>query len=69
MEKKVSKTSSTVKNRYNTKAYDRINFVIKKGNKSKVEEIAKANNESTNAYIKNALKARIKSDTGEDMEL
>ena len=47
----MGKTSSAVKNKYNAKAYDRINLVVKKGKKEIITEHAKKNSESVNAYI------------------
>ena len=49
--------------------YDRIQLVVKKGSKQIIEEAAKANNESVNGYIKNAVKLKIKADTGSEADL
>lgn len=65
----MGKTSSTVKNRYNEKAYDRFNFTIKKGTKQALQDIAEEKGESINGYIKQAVQTRYKSDTGEDIDL
>ena len=43
-------------NKYNEKAYDRINLTVKKGNKEKIQAAATAAGESVNGYI-NALLA------------
>lgn len=51
----MGKTSAAVKNRYNTKAYDRINFVVPKGYKERILEVAKARGESVNGYIKRLI--------------
>jgi len=55
----ISKTSSAVKNRYNAKAYDRINFVVPKGEKEKIKAAAEAAGESVNQYILKAVKYRM----------
>lgn len=54
-----TKTSSAVKNRYNSKAYDRILFVIPKGQKSTIEEAAAASGESVNMFIQKAVLDRL----------
>ena len=54
---------------FDKRKYDHVHLQVPKGKKEEIQEIAKANNESTNAYIKNALKSRIKSDTGKDIDL
>ena len=46
-----TKTSAAVKNRYNNKAYDRINLVVPKGQKDLIKARAEANGEKVNAYI------------------
>ncbi len=50
-EKKKPRTSSAVKNRYNEKAYDRINLVVPKGEKDRIKEAAEKNGESVNSLI------------------
>ena len=50
----MGKTSATVKNRYNAKAYDRIQIVVPKGKKAEVEAHAKSKGESVNGLV-NAL--------------
>lgn len=50
-EKKKPRTSSAVKNRYNAKAYDRINLVVQKGVKERIKEAADKNGESVNSLI------------------
>lgn len=49
-------------NEYNKKAYDRINFTIPKGQREAIQEAAKLQNESTNAYIYNAIMQRMERD-------
>ena len=54
-----TKTSSAVKNRYNSKAYDRILFVIPKGQKATIEAAAAASSESVNMFIQKAVLDRL----------
>ena len=56
-------------NRYNEKNYDRINIAVKKGAKDIIQSAAAVKGETINGYIKSAVKAKIKADTGEDVEL
>jgi len=65
----MSKTSSAVKNRYNEKAYDRINLTVKKGGKQHLQKAAATNKESINGYIKLALKERLLADLKQDVDL
>lgn len=51
----MGKTSSSSKNKYNAKAYDRINFVVKKGKKDTITEHANKKGESVNAFINRAV--------------
>lgn len=51
----MGKTSATVKNRYNDKAYDRISLVVPKGQKDLIKEYAESNGESLNAFIQRAI--------------
>lgn len=58
-EKKKPRTSSAVKNRYNEKAYDRINFVVPKGEKDRIKEAAKKTGESVNSLISRVVMAEV----------
>ena len=49
--------------------YDRINFTVQKGKKDIIQNVAEKQGESVNGYIKKAVSDRIKSDTGDDVEL
>lgn len=49
--------------------YDRIQLVVAKGQKEVLQSIAKEQGASLNGYTKQALKAKIKADTGKDIEL
>ena len=53
----MGKTSATVKNRYNAKAYDRIQLVVPKGIKQAIEARAKSKGESVNGLINALLRA------------
>lgn len=53
----MGKTSATVKNRYNAKAYDRIQLVVPKGMKQAIESHAKDKGESVNGLINALLRA------------
>ena len=53
----MAKTSAAVKNRYNAKAYERIEFVVKRGEKNRIKEAAASAGMSVNAYITAAVYA------------
>lgn len=55
----MGKTSSAVKNRYNDKAYDRINLTIPKGQKQAVEAHAKSIGKSVNGMVNELLRAEL----------
>ena len=57
------------KNKYNAKAYDSLRIIVKKGQKQALQNIAEKQGLSLNGYTKQALQAKIKADTGEDIEL
>lgn len=50
-ENKNSKARIAANNRYNEKAYDRINIAVKKGKKELIQQAAQANGESVNTFI------------------
>ena len=62
----MSKTSSASKNKYNAKAYDRINLTVPKGQKEKLSAHAEARGESLNGFIKRAIEETLKRDNGEE---
>ena len=62
----MSKTSSASKNKYNAKAYDRINLTVPKGQKEKLLAHAEARGESLNGFIKRAIEETLKRDTTEE---
>ena len=49
--------------------YDCININVSKTAKFTLTEVAKEQGQSLNGFIKTAIKAKIKADTGEDIEL
>ena len=55
----MSKTSAAVKNRYNTKAYDRIQVLLPKGYKEKLRS-AVGESGSITAFIKDAIDKKLK---------
>lgn len=62
------KTSTTAKNRYNAKAYDQIPLRVPKGQKEIIQEHAKTQGESTNAFITRAIRETMKKD-GADISI
>ena len=59
----MSKTSAKVKNRYNEKAYDRINLTVPKGKKAKIAAHAEKHGDaSTNAFICRAINEAMQRD-------
>ena len=57
-----SKARIEANNRYNAKAYDRINIAIKKGSKAKIQAHGESKGESFNGFIKRAIKETISRD-------
>lgn len=51
----MGKTSASVKNRYNEKAYDRISLVVPKGQKEIIKAHAESQGESINGFIQRAI--------------
>lgn len=49
-------------NEFNKKAYDRINFTVPKGQREAIQEAARKQGESTNAYIYGAVLQRMERD-------
>jgi predicted HicB family RNase H-like nuclease len=58
----MGKTSAAVKNRYNDKAYDRINLTVPKGQKARIQEHAAGQGESVNGFIQRAINEAIERD-------
>ena len=62
-------SQTRAKNKYNSKNYDSLRIVVAKGQKEVLQSIAKEQGVSLNGYTKQALQAKIKADTGKDIEL
>lgn len=58
----MAKTSSAVKNKWNDKAYDRINLTVPKGQKDTIKEHADTMGESVNGFIQRAIRQTMESD-------
>ena len=65
----VSKAQQKAVAKYTKNNYDEIKVRVYKGTKQLIEAIAKEQGESVNGYIKKALQAQYKADTGLDIEL
>lgn len=52
----MGKTSAAVKNKWNDKAYDRINLTVPKGDKDKIKAYAEKKGKSVNSYINDLIK-------------
>lgn len=55
--------------KYNAKNYDDLKIRISKGKKAIIQSAAIKSGKSVNSYVKEAVEDKIKSDTGEDVEL
>lgn len=53
------KASAASKNKWNAKAYDRINLVVPKGRKLTLEQVAAERGESVNGLINGLLRANL----------
>ena len=56
---KNSQARIAANNRYNDKAYDRINIVVKKGKKEIIQAYAAAQGESVNSFINKAIDEKL----------
>ena len=65
----ISKAQQKAVAKYTKNNYDSTLVRWKKGTKQLIEAIAKEQGESVNGYIKKALQAQYKADTGLDIEL
>lgn len=59
----MGKASTRAQNRYITKAYDRINLTVYKGDKDEIRQHAERQGESVNAFIQRAIREQIARDT------
>ena len=63
----MGKTSAAVKNRYNDKAYDRINLTVPKGEKEVIKAHAeKHDGGSVNGFIQRAIKETMERDNAKE---
>jgi len=67
--KTVSKANQRAVAKYMKNNYDDIKLRVKKGNRQIITDIAKTQDKSLNSYIKNAISDKVKSDTGNDIDL
>ena len=58
----MGKTSSASKNKYNEKAYDRINLTVPKGQKEVIKAHAESKGESVNGFIQRAIQTTMEND-------
>ena len=58
----MGRTSAATKNKWNDKAYDRINLTVPKGQKETIKAHADATGESVNAFINRAINETIQKD-------
>lgn len=56
------KASAASKNAWNAKAYDRINLVVKKGQKDRIQTHADSQGESVNGFVNRAIEETIARD-------
>lgn len=56
----MGKTSTASKNKYNEKAYDRVNLILKKGQKDIIRQRAESRGMSLNGYINALIEADMK---------
>ena len=58
-ENKNSRARIAANNRYNKKAYDRINIAVPKGKKEEIQAFAKEHGESINGFINRVIDAEM----------
>lgn len=56
----MGKTSTASKNKYNAKAYDRINLTVQKGQREAIRAYAEAQGLSVNGYINKLIEQDMK---------
>lgn len=64
-ENKNSKARIEANNRYNAKAYDRINIAVPKGQKDVIKSHAESKGESINGFVNRAIDETMQRDKGE----
>ena len=65
----VTKAQQKAVAKYMKNNYDEIKVRVAKGTKELIQSAAAAKGETINGYIKSAIKAKIKADTGNDIDL
>lgn len=65
-ERKNSAARIKANNKYNDKAYDRINIVVPKGNKDKIKAHAEQHGESVNGFVNRAIAETLERDNAAD---
>lgn len=56
----MGKTSTQSKNKYNSKTYDQLRIVVKKGQKDVIKQYAESKGMSLNGYINSLIEADMK---------
>ncbi|MDD6488318.1 MAG: Arc family DNA-binding protein [Clostridia bacterium] len=64
----MGKSSTTAKNKYNTKSYDQVKLLVKKGQRDIIKAVAEKQGKSVNAYIYNLIENDFKR-LGESLEV
>ena len=59
--------ATRAKNKHRNANYDRGELALPKGMKARVQEVARQQGQSFNAYVEQAIKERYQRDTGEEM--
>lgn len=59
----MGKPATKAQNKYIAKAYDRINLVVKKGQKELIQAHAESKGESVNGFVNRAIEEAIARDT------
>lgn len=67
-ENKNSKARIEANNRYNAKAYDRINIAVTKGQKDIIKTHAEKQGESLNGFVNRAIKETMEQDSNKTEE-
>jgi hypothetical protein len=65
-ERKNSEARIKANNKYNEKAYDRINIAVPKGHKTEIEAHAQSKGESVNGFVNRAIDETIERDGEQD---
>lgn len=64
----MGKSSTTAKNKYNTKSYDQVKLLVKKGQRDIIKAVAEKQGKSVNAYIYTLIENDFKR-LGESLEV